>query len=147
MKWLGILLAALLAVAPGYGQAQPQGKESPPAAPPKAAEVKEAPAPPAVKGYTPKERKEYEKKIAADLAKLRDRIGELKTGYTKAAPQMKRTLRRELANLDRQAIAAENKLADWQKASENDWNSLKAEMDKAMEELKTACAGAESRLQ
>lgn len=122
MKWLGILLtAALLAFAPGYGQAQPQGKESPPpAAPPKGPEVKEAPTPPAVKSYTPKERKEYEKKIATDLAKLRDRIGELKTGYTKAAPQMKRTLRREIATLDRLAIAAQNKLADWQKASEKD---------------------------
>ena len=76
MKWLGIMfMAALLAIAPGYGSAQ-QPKDTPPATQPQSPEVKGEAAGTA-KSFTPAERQAYEKKTAADLDEMEQRIGEL----------------------------------------------------------------------
>jgi len=78
MRWFGIMLmAALLASAPGYASAQPAGKKEPsPATQPQGSAVKAEPAGMA-KTYTPEERKAYEKKTAAELEAIEQRIDEL----------------------------------------------------------------------
>ncbi len=129
MKLLGIILtAALLAVAPAYGQAQ-----------------KESPAPKA-KSYTAGERQAYEKKTAGDLEDLEAKIHDLNAKAHAAAPQIKRTMLRAMLGLQKQSLAAKNKLAGLEKASEKDWGGLKVDMDKAMQELTKAYEDAESRL-
>ena len=148
MKCLGILLtAALLAMAPGYGSAQSAGGKSvSPATQPKAVEDKGTPAR-AAKGYTPEEKQTYQKKVAADLDKLRQKINDLAGNYEKVRPQMKRTTLRILHSLKRQLYANQNQLAALKKAPEKDWSGLKAEMDKAMMDLTEGCKEAESFLQ
>lgn len=148
MKWLGIMLtAALLAVAPGYGSAEPPGKEStPPATQPKGPEKKEEQAPKSVKKYTPKEKEAYQKKTAADLTELQQKIEELKVKGRSAPQQMKRMILRGTRDLQVKANAARNKLGALEKAPEKDWGGLKAEMDKAMEELRKAYQEVESRV-
>ena len=148
MKWLGIMfMAALLAMAPGYGSAQPAGgKSAAPATKPKGAEEKETPAQ-AIKSYSLKERPAYQKKVAADLAELQQKIDGLHGNYETARPQIKRTTLRLLAGLKKQLFAAQNQLAALEKASEKDWSGLKAKMDKAMDELTKAYKEGEARLQ
>lgn len=149
MNWLGIMLmAALLAVVPGYGRAQPQGKETPPpAAQPKGPEVKQAPATAVAKSYTPQQRKEYQKKIAADLAALEKKIEGLSEEQAKVPPKLKRMVLRSRVDLQRKDIIAKNKLTALEKASEKDWNALKAGMDKAMEDLRKAYEGIAAHFQ
>ncbi len=132
MKLLAIILtAAVLAVAPGYGQAQQAKKESPP---------------PQAKSYTAGERQAYEKKTAKDLDELQQQIHDLSVKVQTVEPQIKRTMLRSLVVLEKQYIAAKNKLAALEKASEKDWGGLKADMDKAMQELTKAYQEVESRL-
>jgi len=146
MKRFGLmLLAALLATVPGYGGAQAPGPMAPPPAPPTQGPEVKAPAPPAAKSFTPKERQEYQKKIAADLAKLEEKIDGLKDQQAKPPPQMRRTILRSRVNLQRLDAIARGKLAALQKASEKDWHTLKAEMDKALEDLKKTYEAAEAQ--
>jgi hypothetical protein len=147
MQWLGILLltAALLAMAPGYGSAQPAGEKGASPVPEPQVQGTGAPAPSA-KSYPLKDRQAYQKKVAADLAKLQERINALHGEYETVRPQMKRMTLRVLHSLKKQLIAAQNQLATLEKASEKDWGGLKAEMDKDMKELTTAYKEAESRL-
>jgi hypothetical protein len=132
MKWLGILVtAALLLMAPGYGNVQPsQGKDTSPA-----------------KSYSLQERQAYQQKVAEDLGKLQQRVTDLEDQYLTARPQVKRMLLKSIHSLKMQLAAAQNRLAALQKASAQDWGSFKAKMDKDMKELTQACQEAESRLQ
>ncbi len=132
MYWLGILLmAALLTMVPASGKAQPAGeKGASPAAGPKV-QGTVTPAPSA-KSYTLKERQAYQKKVAADLDQLQQQINGL---MTEAKPQTRRSLARARLDLQKKVLAARNQLAALEKSSEKDWSRLKAEMDKAVEEL------------
>jgi hypothetical protein len=146
MKWLGIMLmAALLAIAPGYGWAVPpaQGTSAPP--PPQGAGVKAEPAA-GVKSYTPKEREAYENKTAADLDELQNKISELRLKATTGAPQKKRMIVRAAKNLQIRAIVARNQLDALQKAPPADWTAAKANLDKSMEDLKKYWASVEVHL-
>jgi hypothetical protein len=132
MRWLGLwLIAALLALTPSYGSAQPAGEKAPPAA----------------QSYTPKERQAYQKKVAADLDKLQQEISDLGAAGGTAAPQMKRARMRVLLGLQKQVFAAQNQLATMEKASGPEWSGLKAAMDKALSELIKSYKEAEARLQ
>ena len=148
MKWLGMMLtAALLAMAPGYGSAQPvEGKSASPATQPKNLEKKGEQAQ-AAKSYSPKERQAYQQKVAADLANLQQKIDDLHGKYEMARPQMKRTTLRVLHTLKKQLSDTQNQLTTLKEASEKDWGDLKVEMDKAMQGLTQSCQEAESRLQ
>ena len=148
MKWLGIMLmAALLATAPGYGSAEQPGKQGPaPATQPQGPEVKGEPAG-AVKSYTPEERKAYEKKTAAELEAFEQRINELALKAAKVVPQKKRMLMMNTKALAVKTRAARNQLAALEKAPENAWGGLKADMDRAMQELRKAWDAAEPHLQ
>jgi TolA-binding protein len=148
MNWLAIMMmAVLLAVVPGYGSAQTvEGKNASPATQPKGTEVKGTPAQ-AAKSYTPQEREAYQQKVAGDLAKLQERIDALQGNYEKVKQQMKRTTLKTLQSLKKQHFTAQNQLAALEKAPAKDWGGLKVGMDKAMNELMTACQEAESRLQ
>ena len=148
MKAFGIMLVAvLLAIAPGSSQAQPPAKEAPaPAVQPQAQGVKAAPAPAAAKSYTAEARKEYEKKVANDLDVMKQQIRDLGVKAHTAAPQIKRTMLRTMVSLDRQEIAARKKLADLEKASQEDWGALKVEMDKALDNLKKSYDNVEAHL-
>lgn len=135
MKWLGIMLmAVLLAIVPGYGQAQPQAKE--------ATEVKPAPA----ANYTPEARKDYEKIAAKDLEALEQQIRDLSVKAHTAAPQIKRTMVKAAVSLDKQAVAARKMLGDLQKASQKNWGDIKTAMDKALDDLKKSYDDVEARL-
>jgi hypothetical protein len=147
MKWLGIILMAiLLAAAPGYSQAQTPAKATPaPAAQPQGAEMKAAPAT-AAKSSTPEARKEYEKKAAQDLDVLQQQIHDLSVKAQTAAPQVKSSMIRAMVSLDRQEIAARKKLGNLKKASQKDWDALKTEMDKVLDNLKKSYASVEVHL-
>ena len=137
MKWLGIMfMAALLASAPGYGSAQ-QPKDTSPATQPQGPEVKGEPAGTA-KSFTPAERRAYEKKTAEELDAIQQKIADLRVKATTGAPQKKRMLILAANNLQMQKIAAGNQLTALEKASETAWGQQKAELDKAMEELRKA---------
>jgi hypothetical protein len=137
MKWLGIMLmAALLASAPGYGSA-PQAKDTPPATQPQSPEVKGQLAGTA-KRNTPAERQAYEKKTAEELDAIQQKIAELRVTATTGAPQKKRLLMQAANSIQMQQIAAGNQLTALRKASETAWGPQKADLDKAMEELRKA---------
>ncbi len=132
MYWLGILLmAGLLAVVPASGKAQPAGEKGPsPAAEPKV-QGTVTPAP-SGKSYSLKDRQAYQKKVTADLDQLQQQINGL---MAEAKPQTRRSLSRARLGLQKKLVAARNQLAALEKSSEKDWSGLKAEMDKAVEEL------------
>ena len=148
MKWLGIMLmAALLAVAPGYGRAQPpEGKGTSPAAQPQSLEEEGTPAP-ATKSYSLQERRAYQQKVAADLAELQRKIGDLQGKYQMARPQMKRTFLRFWGPLKKQLFAVQNQLASLENSSEKNWSGRKDDMDIAMQQLRQTYEDAEMRLQ
>ena len=141
MKWLGIMLmAALMASAPRFGIAQTaKGKSASPATQPQSLERKGEPSQ-AAKSYTSEERQAYQRKVAAELSDLNQKIEDLhakyKVGYQ---PQTRRTTLKILHSLSKQHFAAQNQLAALEKASEKDWGGLKVEMDKTMKELTKAC--------
>ena len=107
--------------------------------------MKAAPAAPA-ESYTPEARKEYEKNAAKDLDVLKQQIHDLSVKAQTAAPQIKRSMLRAMVSLDRQVIAAQKRLGDLEKASQKDWGALKAEMDKALDNLKKSYDNVEAHL-
>jgi hypothetical protein len=138
MKWFGIMLiAALLAIAPGYGWAAPP--------PPQGVGVKAEPAA-VVKSYTPQEREAYEKKIAAELEELQKKIYELKLKATTAVPQKKRMILMAAKNLQIRAIVGRDQLDALKKASPADWSGAKANLEKSMKDLKNYWASVEVHL-
>ena len=147
MKWLGIMLmAALLASAPGYGSAQPAGKKDPsPATQPQSPEVKGEPAGTA-KSSAPEDRQAYEKKTAAELEAIEQRIDELLLKAGKVKPQKKRTFIKNTRALAQQTMAARNQLTALEKAPETAWSQDKAKMDRAMQELRKDREAAEMYL-
>jgi hypothetical protein len=147
MKWLAIMLmVALMAVAPGYGSAeQPGKKDTSPATQPNDLEVKGPQAQPAKK-YTSKERQVYEKKTAADLEAIQQRIEGLQDKAAKAEPSMKRAIVRNMVNLQRMQIGARNQFGTLKKAPEKTWAGLKVDMDKTMDGLTKAIDGVEEHL-
>jgi hypothetical protein len=135
MKWLGILfMAALLASAPGYGNAQ-QTKDTSPAAQPQG---------PAVKGETvgtatsctPEERKAYEKKTAEELDAIQQKIAGLRIQAATGAPQQKRLRIQAAKNLQLQETVARGELAALEKASESAWGAQKVKLEKTMAGLR-----------
>jgi len=147
MNRLGIMLmAALLAIAPGYASAQPQGKkETAPATQPQTPEVKAEPAG-AAKTFTPEERQAYEKKTAAELEAMEKNIGDLGQKVNKIVPQKKRMVIKIIKSLQLQTMDARKQLAALEKAPENAWGGLKPGMDRAMAELRKAWDEAEPHL-
>ena len=147
MKWLGIILmAALLAGAPGYGSAEQQAQPgTAPVTQPKGLKA-EGGHGQAVKSYTPQEKEKYQKKIAADLEEIQQRSDDLKVKGRNVARQKKRTFLRAMVDLQRKLTIARNKLADLEKAPENAWSWLKAETDKAMAEAIETCDGVDALL-
>ena len=138
MKWLGILfMAALLAIAPGYGSAQ-QPKDTSPATQPQGPEVKGEAAGTA-KSFTPAERQAYEKKTAEELDAIQQKIADLRVKATTGAPQQKRGLMLAANNLQMQKVAAGNRLTALEKAPETAWGQQKADLDKAMADLRKSC--------
>lgn len=136
MKWLGIMfMAALLAIAPGYGSAQ-QSKDKPPASQSQSPEVGEAAG--MVKNFTPAERQSYEKNTAQELEAIQQKIADLRVKATTGSPQMKRLLIQTANRLQMQKTAAGNQLTALQKATEKAWGQQKADLDKAMADLRKA---------
>jgi hypothetical protein len=139
MKWLGILfMAALLASAPGSGRAQQQ-KDTSPATQPQGAAVKAEPAGTA-KSLTAAERQAYEKKTAEELDALQQKISNLRVRAASGPAQKKRGLMVTANSLQFQKLAASNRLTDLAKAPEKAWGQQKAELDKAMADLRQEVA-------
>ena len=148
MKWLGImLLAALLAVAPGSGgAAPPEAKGKTPGSQPQGLETKGAEAPKSGTRFSLEEKKAYQKKTAAALAELQDKISALYGKMAQVPPPKRPRLRRDLISLRKMAIAARSRLADLETAPAQDWSRLKADLDKAMTELQKMYGAVEARL-
>jgi hypothetical protein len=137
MKWLGIMfMAALLAIAPGYGSAQ-QPKDTSPATQPQGPAVKAETAG-TVKSFTPSERQAYEKKTAEELDAFQQKIGDLRMKAASGAPQQKRVLMRAANNVQMQKIAADNELIALKKASAADWSDKRATLEESMQGLRKA---------
>ena len=137
MKWLGIMfMAALLASAPGYGSAQP-AKDTSPATQPQGPEVKGEPA--GTASFTPAERQAYEKKTAEELDTIQQKIADLRIKAGTGAPQKKRVVNLSANNLQMQKIAVANRLTALEKAPETAWGQQKADLDKAMVDLRKSC--------
>jgi hypothetical protein len=135
MQWLGIILiAALLAIAPGFASAQP-AKDTSPATQPQGPEVKGEAAGKVV-SYTPEERQAYEKKTAADIEMMEKRVGDLVTKARKVVPQKRRQVITIMHGLQVRVMVAREQLAALEKAPADTWSGLKPGMDKAMADLK-----------
>lgn len=147
MRWFGIMmLATMLAVVPASASAQQQGKGSPSKAPQtKAPEAKGPQAPPAAKSFTPQEREDYEKKTDAALADLQMKISDLRAKANAAAPNVKKMYTRNVMSLQKMAGVARNKFTALQKASKEEWQKLKKEMEEIMKQLSKVYEGAASR--
>jgi hypothetical protein len=138
MKWLGIMfMAVLLAVAPGYGSAQ-QPKDTLTGTQPQGTPVKGETAGTA-KSFTPAEKKAYEKKTAEELDAIQQKIADLRVKATSGAAQQKRGLMLTANSLQFQKGAAGNRLTALEKASETAWGQQKADLDKAMVDLRKSC--------
>ena len=109
-----------------------------PATQPQGPEVKGEPAGTA-KSFTPAERKAYEKKTAEELDAIQQKIADLRVKATTGAPQQKRGLMLAANNLQMQKVAAGNRLTALKKAPETAWGQQKADLDKAMEDLRKSC--------
>ena len=133
-----MFMAVLLAMAPGYGSAQPP-KDTPPAAQPQSPEVK-AEAPGAAKTFTPEARKAYEKKTAEELDVIQQKIADLRVRANSGPAQQKRGLMLTANSLQLQKVAAANRLTALAKAPETAWGQQKAELDKAMADLRQEVA-------
>ena len=132
--------------APVYGSTEPPGKgSSSQETQPNRLQEAEKQAPPSIKTYTLKEKQEYQKKIASDLAEMQKEIDQLITKWHAAPPVKKRLVRRDIVSLQQKAIRARNKLSALEKASDKDWSSLKADLDYTMEVLIKAYAEITSR--
>jgi len=135
MQWLGIILmAGLLAIAPGSVSAQPV-KDTSPATQPQGQTAK-GEAAGKVTSYTPEERQAYEKKTTTDLEKMEQRIGDLVAKERKVVPQKRREVIKIMQGLQVRALVAREQLATLKKAPEDTWSGLKPGMDKAMADLK-----------
>jgi hypothetical protein len=147
MKFLGIMLMTTLLVgAPGYGSAEPPGKDSTsPATQPQNLETKREQAR-AVKSYTPEEKRAYQQKMAADLKIMQEKVDALNVKAKQVVQQKKRMALKAMISLQRQANAAKNTLAVLEKAPDQDWSRFKAQMDKAMEDLTTTYQEVEAHL-
>ena len=146
MKWLGIMfMAALLASAPSYGSAQP-AKDTSPATQPQGPEVKGEAAGTA-KSFTPAERQAYEKKTAADLKEMQEKVDALKVKARQVVQQKKRMALKAMVSLQREANVAKNTLAALEKAPDQDWSRFKAQMNKAMEDLTKTYKEVEAHLE
>ena len=147
MKRLGIMLmAALLAVVPGYGDAQSpvtQGKST--ATQPGSLNGKGEPEQ-VGKSFTSEEKAEYQTKVAADLAVVEQKIDTLKAKSNAIAMQKKHMYLRVLVDLQRKTIDVQNKLEALKNAPEKDWSGIKADLEKDMGELAKACTAAEAHL-
>jgi hypothetical protein len=137
MQWLGIMFMVALAIAPGYGSAQ-QPKDKSPAAQSQSPAVK-GEAGGTAKSFTPAERQSYEKETARELEAIQKKIADLRVKATTGSPQMKRLLIQTANSLQFQKTAAGNQLTALEKASEKAWAQQKAELDKAMADLRKAC--------
>ncbi len=137
MKWFGIMfIAVLLACAPGFGRAQ-QPKDNSPCTQPQGTEVKGEAAGTAT-SCTPEERNAYEKKIAAELNAIQQKIADLRIQASTGPPQNKRMLSLAANNIQRQKIVADNELIALENSSKATWGQQKAKLDKAMEKLRSA---------
>lgn len=134
--WLGMMLmAALLIGAPGYGRAEPPGKDSTSPATRSENLEKQGDQARTGKSYTSKEKQDYLTQVAVNLDKIQQGIEDLKVKGRTVIQQRKRMVLKGLINLQNMANGARNKLAGLEKAPENAWSGLKAEMDKTMQEL------------
>ncbi len=147
MKRLGIILvAALLAVAPGYASAQTPGASgTTPATQPQGSAVK-GQQPAAAPIYTPKEKREYQKKAEAELVAAQGKIYDLKMKAGTGPHQNRRMVIKMSNHLQVLVLGAKEQLASLEKASDQTWGELKTEMDKSMEELAKAFQEVEARL-
>jgi hypothetical protein len=145
MKCLGIMLmAALLAVVPGYGDAQsPVTPGTSMATQPES--VKGDPEQ-AGKSFTSKEKAEYQTKIAADLMVVENKIDTLKVKSKAIAQQKKHMYLRVLIDLQRKTVDAQNKLEALKNAPEKDWSAIRDDLEMDMGELVKACTAAEAHL-
>jgi hypothetical protein len=132
MKRFGILLmAALVAGAPGYGNAQATGEKSvaPATQPQSQVEGKEAQP---EKVFTKQERRDYEKQAAAELATMQQKIEGIEATRNTARQQLRPMIFKGLVGLKKQFYTNKNYLAAMEKAADKNWGGMKVNMDKAM---------------
>jgi hypothetical protein len=142
MKWLGIMVAALLlATAPGSSSAQSSAVEGSKA---KGAAVQGQVA---AQGptFTPDERKAYEKKMTADLEAIDTKIGDLRLKTNKVPPQQKRMMMFHMQYLVNQAATARTQLGNLAKSQGDAWMQGKSKLDAVMQELTRNVADAERK--
>jgi hypothetical protein len=146
MKWIGILVAAaLLAMTPGYGGAQSPLK-SPQA---EGTQVKGR----AVEGQTsvqqkplsPEERKDYEKKVAAELEALDTRVADLRMKTAKVPPQQKRMVLFHMNYLYNEAVTARNQLRNLVNSQGEAWNQAQGKLAATMQDLTRNLEAAENK--
>jgi hypothetical protein len=139
MQWLGIMfMAALLAIIPGFGVAQQSKDKSPTSQSQGQGPEVKGETPGTAKSFTPEEKRSYEKETAKKLEAIQQKITDLRVKATTGSPQMKHTLMQTASRLQMQKSAAGNRLTALRKASDKDWGQQKADLDKAMADLRKA---------
>lgn len=147
-KLLTFTVMALLILAPYTAKAQPPDKSSiSPTAQPQSRSIREIQLAQSIKHYPPEEKKAYEGKIAQELNNLEQQINDLALAGRSGPPQTKRMRLRMVLTLKQQLFAAKRRLANLTGAPDQDWSSLKVEMDKTMTGLRLAYKKTAARLQ
>jgi len=146
MRWLGILVAAaLLAMAPGYGGAQSPLKSPQPEGTQVKGSAVEGQAPGQQKTFRPEERKDYEKKVAAELKALDTRIADLRVKTAQVAPQQKRMVLFHMQYLYNEVVTARNELGDLVNSQGEAWNQAQAKLAATMQDLTRNLEAAENK--
>lgn len=83
-------------------------------------------------------REEYRKKVEAQLNEWKEKIELLETKAVHVTAETKAQLTREIDELLQKKEVLKKKWSELQKASGDEWESLKGGMDRASAELKSA---------
>jgi Holliday junction resolvase RusA-like endonuclease len=132
-RWVLIIAAlgcALLALACGKKEETPQAKKPVTA---KQVQQETRQALETLKAYTEQQKKEYQKKVADQLAAMKKKLEELKAKVDKATPEMKARLEKEMGEAKEDLDTLSKSLAEMKTATEKAWDDLKSNLNQIQE--------------
>jgi hypothetical protein len=132
-RWVLIIVAlgfTVMALACGKKEETPQAKKP---VTQKQVEQETRQALEALKTYTEQQKVAYQKKVAEQLAEMRNNFQGLKAKVDKAAPELKANLEKELAAAKENLDAFQKSLAEMKTATEKAWDDLKSTVSQIQE--------------
>lgn len=99
------------------------------------------------KNYTLQQKEEYQKQVQTKIDSLSQQIDELKAKAGRATDQSKQGITEQIAALEKEKQAAQNKLTELTSAGAEAWGALKSGMDAAMGSLEKSYKEAVSKFE